>query len=157
MASTVIIYYSLTKNTERIAAKIQQAKGYEVIRIDTVTPYVGDYNDIVNQGQGEVESGFKPEITPAKIDVGSYDTIILGAPVWWYSVAPAVLTFLTSYDFRGKTIIPFATNGGWIGHTMEDIRRICTGAKIESAMDIQFSEGRLGIPESDLKDWIERL
>lgn len=157
MAKTVIIYYSFTKNTKRIAEKIQLAKGYEAIRIDTVTPYTGDYNDIVNQGQDEVESRFKPEITPAKIDLSQYDTIILGTPVWWYTVAPAVLTFLTSHVFNGKTIIPFATNGGLLGHTMKDIQKICEGAKVENTMNIQFSEDKLNIPESDLKNWIESL
>jgi flavodoxin len=157
VAKTVIIYYSFTNNTKMIAEKIQQAKGYEAIRIDTVTPYTGDYNDIVNQGQDEVENSFKPEIAPAKIDLSQYDTIILGTPVWWYSVAPAVLTFLTSQNFSGKTIIPFATNGGWLGHTMKDIQKICKGATVENTMSIPFSEDKLNVPENDLKHWIESL
>ena len=49
------------------------------------------------------------------VDLAQFDTIILGAPVWWYTFAPAMHTFLKNTDLSRKTIYPFATNGGWIG------------------------------------------
>ena len=84
--------------------------------IETVTPYTGSYNAVVDQGQREVNSGFEPELKPISADLSQYDTIILGTPVWWYTFAPAMRTLLAHQDFSGKVIYPFATNGGWLGH-----------------------------------------
>ena len=69
--------------------------------------------------------GYCPEIKPLNIDLGKYDEVILGTPVWWYTFAPAMHTFLKKNDLSGKTIYPFATNGGWIGHTFKDFANAC--------------------------------
>lgn len=53
-----------------------------------------------------------PQINPISVNLADYDVIAIGTPTWWYTMAPAVLTFLTTNDFTGKTVIPFMTNGG---------------------------------------------
>lgn len=68
-----------------------------------------------------------PKIQPLNIDLTEYDTVILGAPVWWYAFAPAMKTFLHDTDLSGKTVYPFATNGGWLGHTFQDFVKECPG------------------------------
>ena len=73
---------------------------------------------MVDQGQREVNSGFLPEIQPMDVDLSQYATIVLGIPVWWYTFAPAMNRFLHRADLSGKTVCPFATNGGWIGHPL---------------------------------------
>ena len=60
----------------------------------------------VKQGKDEINKGFKPPIKPINIDLSQYDTIILGTPVWWYTFAPAVKTFIESNNLAGKTIYP---------------------------------------------------
>lgn len=75
-------------------------------------------------------------------------------------MAPAVLTFLTTNDFSGKTVIPFMTNGGWPGHVIKDMKAKCNGADFKHEMQIQFdSRGKdhLEIPESVIEDWIEQI
>lgn len=72
----------------------------------------GSYEDVVEQGKKEVEAGFMPQINPLSVNLADYDVIAIGTPTWWYTMAPAVLTFLTTNDFTGKTVIPFMTNGG---------------------------------------------
>ena len=72
-----------------------------------------------------MQKGFKPKIRPLTVNPADYDVIVLGTPVWWYTFAPAVKTFLESNDFSQKTIFPFATNGGRIGHTFKDIATSC--------------------------------
>ena len=112
---SLILYYSYRGNTQRIAERVHSAIGGDIARIDTVAPYTGSYDDVVAQGEREVKRGFLPALQPMDIDLGHYDTIVLGTPVWWYTCAPAMRAFLTAHDLGGKTVYPFATNGGWLG------------------------------------------
>ena len=115
---SLILYYSYRGNTQRIAERIHAAIGGDIARIDTVVPYTGSYDDVVAQGEREVKQGFLPELKAMDIDLSRYDTIVLGTPVWWYTCAPATRAFLTAHDLGGKTVYPFATNGGWLGRTL---------------------------------------
>ena len=111
---SLIVYYSLTNgNTKRIAEMLQQATQADIAEIQTVTPYTGGYDAVVAQGQEEVNRGYEPEIQPLSVSVADYDRIFIGTPTWWYTMAPAVRTFLHQQNFSGNTVIPFMTNGGW--------------------------------------------
>ena len=154
---TLIVYYSYLGNTKSIAEMIQKKTGADILRIETVVPYDNDYNKVVDQGQSEVNRGYCPEIKPLNIDPGQYDTIILGTPVWWYTFAPAMHIFLKTQDWKGKTIYPFATNGGWIGHTFKDIKDACTGAEVKSGMNIKFDEATLRTSVKDIENWIDKI
>lgn len=126
---SLIVYYSLTNgNTKRIAEMLQQATQADIAEIQTVTPYTGGYDAVVAQGQEEVNRGYEPEIQPLSVSVADYDRIFIGTPTWWYTMAPAVRTFLHQQNFSGKTVIPFMTNGGWPGHTIADMKTACRGA-----------------------------
>ena len=135
----LIVYYSVSNgNTKRIAKQLQTATGAEIAQIETVKPYGGSYDEIVNQGQQEVNRGYQPEIKLLTVNPEDYDVIAIGTPTWWYTMAPAVLTFLNQFDWKGKTVIPFQTHGGWPGHVMKDIKSACVGAEISNEMEIQF-------------------
>ena len=123
----------------------------------TRLPYTGSYEEVVKQGQQEVNRGFKPLLKPLDIELAKYDTLIIGTPVWWYSVAPAVLTFLSGINLSGKTIIPFATNGGWIGHTFQDIKKLCPESEVVGEMNIEFSESNLKTTIDELETWIKNI
>ena len=123
MKKLLIIYYSWSNgNTERIAKMLQSETDSDILKIDTVVPYSGSYDDVVNQGQNEVQRGYEPEIKPLDINIADYDVIAVGTPTWWYTMAPAVKTFLHQQDFTGKTVVPFMTNGGWPGHVIKDMK-----------------------------------
>ena len=124
MKKMLIVYYSWSNgNTERIAKKLQSATGADIARIDTKVPYTGSYDDVVNQGQDEVRRGFEPEIKPIGVNVDDYDIIAVGTPTWWYTMAPAVLTFINANNWNGKNVVPFMTNGGWPGHVIKDMKK----------------------------------
>lgn len=150
---TLIVYYSYTGNTKKIAEKIHKEIGGDIAEIKTVVPYKGSYNSVVEQGKKEVNQGYMPEIEPLGVNLEEYDTIILGTPVWWYTFAPTVKTFLEQNDFSGKKIYTFTTNGGWIGHTFKDVEKVCTGASVKGEINIRFDEDKLRTPENE----IERL
>ncbi len=135
----LIVYYSVSNgNTKRIAKRLQETTGADIVRIETVKPYSGSYNDIVEQGQQEVNRGYQPKLKPLAVNPADYDVIAVGTPTWWYTMAPAVLTFLKSCNWKGKTVIPFQTHGGWPGHVIKDIKNICKGAAFSHEMEIQF-------------------
>lgn len=153
---TLILYYSYDGNTRKIAEKIREKTGGDLAEIETVTPYEGDYNSVVDQGQREVNAGYMPPIKPLTVDLSEYDKIYFGTPVWWYTYAPAVKTFFDQNDLSGKTICPFITNGGWIGHTEKDIQKACSGANVKKAIDLRFDGSKLAVPEKELEKWIDR-
>lgn len=151
----LVIYYSYRGNTKSIVDMIQKKIDADVLRIETVVPYGSNYNQVVNQGQDEVNRGYCPKLKPVDINLAQYDTIILGTPVWWYTFAPAIHTFLKSQNWKGKTVYPFATNGGWIGHTFEDFQRACQGADVKKGMNIRFDETTLRTSKKDIEKWID--
>ena len=161
MKKLLIVYYSWSNgNTERIAKMLQSKVGGDLVKIDTVQPYIGSYDDVVNQGQEEVNRGYEPEIEPLGVDTSDYDVIAVGTPTWWYTMAPAVLTFLHGQDFTGKTVVPFMTNGGWPGHVIKDMKAACKGAEVTCEMQVQFDStggDRLETSEKQIEQWIQKV
>lgn len=153
----IVIFYSYGGNTRRVAETVRQALDADAAEIKTVKPYGGSYNDVVEQGKREVDSGFMPQIEPLHLDLSRYDTVVLGSPVWWYTFAPAMKTFLNRADLSGKTVYPFATNGGWIGHTFADFKRLCRGASVQEGLNVRFSGSAMQTPESSLQTWIKGI
>lgn len=157
----LIVYYSVSNgNTRRIAEQLQKETGADLAEIETVIPYTGTYNEIVEQGQQEVNRGYKPEIKPLTFNLEEYDFIAVGTPTWWYTMAPAVLTFLSEHNWAGKNVIPFQTHGGWPGHVLKDIKKTCEGAKFDCEMMIQFdSAGGAEIVTSkqELAEWVQQI
>ena len=161
MKRVLTVYYSWSNgNTERIAKMLQKEIGGDIVRIDTITPYEGSYEDVVNQGQEEVQRGYEPEIKPLGVNISDYDVIAVGTPTWWYTMAPAVLTFLHTESFADKTVVPFMTNAGWPGNVIKDMKTACKGADIKYEMEIQFDStggSRLETPMEDITKWIQNV
>ena len=161
MKKMLVVYYSWSNgNTKRIAKQLASETGADIAEIETTEPYKGSYEEVVDQGQREVEAGYKPQINPLPVNIEDYDVIAIGTPTWWYTMAPAVLTFLTTNNFTGKTVIPFMTNGGWPGHVIKDMKANCKGAEFMHEMQIQFdSRGKdhLETAESVIDEWINQV
>lgn len=161
MKKMLIVYYSWSNgNTAKIAAQLQRAAGADMERIETLHPYEGRYDDVVAQGQREVNSGFMPEIKALPYDPADYDVIAVGTPTWWYTMAPAVKSFLADHDFSGKQVILFQTHGGWPGHTLKDMEKACRGASFGPSLAVQFDSNggsKLVTAAQDIDDWIEEV
>ena len=132
---------------------IAEASGGELFSIRTVEPYPDNYNDTVDVGQTEKNNGIHPELATHIENLDQYDTIFVGFPNWWY-VAPTIInTFLESYDFSVKTIVPFATSGGsGMGSTNEKLAQSCPGAIL---MKGKMLNGLLS--QEELKAWVKSL
>jgi len=151
--NVLIAYYSYSGNTKSVAEKIQAITNGELFEIRTNHEYPKNYTDIINQAKLEKEQNFMPELTE-NIDISGYDTIFVGSPVWWYTFATPIRTFLSENDFSGKTIVPFCTHGGGgVSNTFTDIEKICSNANVKAGFDSYENSAR----ESDIQDWINNL
>lgn len=159
MNNKLIVYFSYTGNTKKIANKIQEKLKCDIAEITMVIPYSKDYDTVVNDNHNSEASNYLPEINPLNIDLSKYNTIILGTPTWWYRPAPAIRTFLSKNDLSGKTIIPFSTNAGWLGRTFTEIKKLCPNSTVINEKNIEFESytSNLNTPLSEIEKWIETL
>ena len=136
-------------------------RGCDILEIKPKIPYSTDYQTVVDEEQNNDSSNKTPEIQKIEIDLKKYDEIIIGSPVWWYTIAPVIRTFLKENDLSEKIIKPYATNAGWLGQTFQEIKRLCPNSKVEKGMNIVFStdynENQLVTSPDEIDSWIKSL
>ena len=121
----LIAYYSKTGNTAVMANQIQTLTGGDLFEITTDHQYPEEYKPTTVQAKEEIANGFKPVLNKKVDNFADYDIIFIGSPCWWSTVAPAVASFLSDYDYSGKTVVPFMTHGGGgFGSTISDIHKL---------------------------------
>lgn len=157
---TIVIYYGYGKHTKMIAERIKDELGCDILEIQPKIPYSTDYQTVVDETEDNLESRKTPEIKDIEIDLDKYEKIIIGTPVWWYTIAPPIRTFLTKYDLSGKEVYLFATNAGWLGRAFDEIKELCKG-KVMNEMNIKFesdhSENKLITSNKEIEEWINSL
>ena len=116
MGKTLVAYFSASGTTARAAKALAEATGADLYEIRPAQPYTGadlDWMDKKSRSSVEMNDGnARPAIADRVENMADYDTVFVGYPIWWYTAPRIVNTFLESYDFTGKTVIPFATSGG---------------------------------------------
>ena len=155
----LVVYYSYTGHTKMIAEKIANKLNCDLLELKPVTPYSTDYQTVVDEEQNNNNANKTIEIKEFDTDLKQYNEIIIGSPVWWYTIAPVIRTFLFENDLKGKIIKPFATNAGWLGHTFQEIEKLCPDSKVEKGMNIVFesySDNLVTSPD-EINKWIDEL
>lgn len=110
-------------NTAELAGWIQERTGGDLFSIRVTEPYSSDYDECLDRAAKEKQSRARPALTDTVPDMAQYDVVFLGYPNWWYTLPMPVLTFLESYDFSGKTVIPFCAHGtGGLAESVDDLR-----------------------------------
>jgi flavodoxin len=143
-------------NTEVIAKKIQKLTGSDMFQIKTVKSYPVDYTETTNAARKELIENVRPELAEMLADIDSYDVIYLGYPIWCGTMPMAVFTFLESYDFSGKTIIPYCTHeGSGMGSSERDIVKLSPNAVVLFGLAIRG--GSVGSADKELADWLGKL
>ena len=129
--NTLIVYLSRTSNTKAIAEIIHQKVGGTLVALELETPYPAEYRATVQQVVHENETGYLPPLK-TKIDrIEEYDFVFLGFPTWGMQLPPPVKSFLHQYKLKGKTVIPFNTNGGYgVGSSFENVKKLCPQSTI---------------------------
>jgi flavodoxin len=158
MGKKLVAYFSASGVTAALAKTLAEAAGASLYEIKPETPYTKadlDWTDKKSRSTIEMQDPpFRPAIADKDANVADYDVVFVGFPIWWY-VAPTIInTFLESYDFSGKTIVPFATSGSsGLGKSIEKLKPSVSGTAV-------LKEGKLlnGEPSKDaLAKWIVSL
>ena len=133
MKKVLVAYFSASGVTARAAKELAQALGADLYEIRPETPYTAadlDWTDKKSRSTVEMnDPACRPAIAEPVKNMEQYDAVFVGFPVWWYVEPRIVDTFLESYDFSGKTLIPFATSGGsGIAKAEKSLREHCPNA-----------------------------
>lgn len=144
--STLIAYFSYTGNTEEVAQQIADQTGGTLVEIERATPY----DDASEEGEEEIENNIHPEITVDLDSVDEYDTISVGYPIWFDEAPMVIDTFLESFDFSGKTIVPFCTSAS---DSIDNSLHIFS----ELAPDAVIADGLTANDEADIEPWLNEL
>lgn len=133
MKKILVAYFSASGTTAYTAKEIAKTVGadlYEICPIKAYTDADLDWTDKKSRSTAEMsDPACRPEIAGRVENMEQYDTIFIGFPIWWYVEPRIVDTFLESYDFSGKTLIPFATSGGsGVGKAEKSLREHCSKA-----------------------------
>lgn len=157
---TIVIYYGYGNHTRMIAKQIKEKLECDILEIKPKIPYSSNYQTVVDETEDNLQTRKTPEIEDIKVSLKDYDRVILGTPVWWYTIAPPIRTFLTKNDLSNKIVIPFVTNAGWVGSTFDEIRELCNG-NVKNEISIQFttnhSEDKLVTTKEEINKWINTL
>lgn len=143
-------------NAEVIAKEIQKLSGSDLFKINTVKSYPDDYIETTNVAQEEKRMNARPELTEKVAQMNDYDVIFIGYPNWWGTMPMAVFTFLESYDFTGKTIVPYCTHeGSGMGSSERDIKKLCPHAKVMPGLAIRGAS--VDKADKDIANWLKAL
>ena len=153
MAKALIAYFSASGVTARAAKEMAAATGADLYEIQPAEPYTdADLNWMDKKSRSTIEMkdpACRPAIADGVQDMAQYDTVLIGFPIWWYVEPRIVDTFLESYDFSGKTLIPFATSGGsGIGKAEKSLQAHCPAAS--------WAKGQL-LNGAGAADWAQRV
>lgn len=155
--ATLIAYFSATGNTEHIARQLEGILDADIYEITPEIPYTSADLDYSNSGcranQEQSDPTARPAIAGGVQDMRDYDVVFLGYPIWWGQAPKIISTFLESYDFAGKTIVPFCTSGSsGIGSSADNLHGLAADA---DWLDGQRFSGTASTDE--VTAWVDRL
>lgn len=150
----LIVYYSHSGNTRKLAKLVKQNTGGTLCELLPEKTYPSDYNTVVEQAKKEIKAGLRPALKTKVKDLGLYDTIVVGTPNWWSTIAPPVATFLESCNFSGKIIIPFCTHGGGgSGNIEASVKKLCPDSVVLPALSVYGDSAKV----SQVETWLKKL
>ena len=153
---TLVAYFSATGTTKAVAEQLKAVADADLYEITPVEPYTDADLDWRNkQSRSSLEmkdKSSRPAIAGKLKNMKDYDVVYVGFPIWWYTCPTIINTFMESYNFKGKTVIPFATSGG------SSIKKACEDLKA-AYPDVNWKEGKLlnRASKQELDTWVKGL
>ena len=152
-ATGLLMDRNLVGNVQYMAQAIAYETGADLFRIKAKKLYPASYAMTVAIAQGQKQANERPELDETIEDFDKYDTVFLGYPIWWMDLPMPVYSFLESYDFSGKTILPLCTNeGSGMGASEREIKKTCPGAAVMPGLPITGS--RAADSAESVKRWL---
>lgn len=153
----LVAYFSATNTTKGVAEHIANGLGADLYEIVPEEPYTDadlDYND--NNSRSTIEMNdpdARPAISGSVENMEQYDIVFIGYPIWWGEAPRIVSTFAESYDFSGKTIVPFCTSGGsGIGSSATNLEQLTNGAEWRDGQRLNGSDS-----QETVMEWVNGL
>ena len=149
----LVTYFSASGVTKGAAEQLAAVAGADLHEIKPAQPYTDadlDWRDKQSRSTIEMkDKNSRPAIMDKLANMQDYDVVYVGFPIWWYTAPTIINTFMESYDFNDKTVIPFATSGG------SNIKKACEDLKA-AYPDVNWKEGKLlnRVSEKELKAWV---
>ena len=156
MKKVLVAYFSASGVTEGVAKQLAEVTGGDLHKIQPEQPYTDadlDWRDKQSRSSVEMQDkNSRPAITDKLKNMQDYDVVYVGFPIWWYTCPTIINTFMEAYDFKGKTVIPFATSGG------SSIKKACEDLKA-AYPDITWKVGKLlnRASKQELETWVKGL
>lgn len=152
----LVAYFSASGVTKGVAQQLAEVAGADLHEIKPEQPYTDadlDWRDKESRSSVEMkDKNSRPAITDKLENMADYDVIFVGFPIWWYTCPTIINTFMEAYDFKGKTVVPFATSGG------STIEKSCEDLKA-TYPDLTWKDGKLLNKPSkeDLEQFVETV
>lgn len=152
--SILVAYFSWSGTTQRMAQEIATQTGADIFRIEPVTPYPTEYTPCTEVARAEKEANARPSISGKVEKWPEYDTVFIGCPVWWWTTPMIICTFAESYDFSGKTVIPFCTYAST--YRDETLARIVELTPVAQHLEGEgLTSGRVNA--ANISSWLKRI
>lgn len=156
--STITVNGEILGNTQYVANLIGEYTGADIFRIEAVKEYnTSDHQALINDAKEEQNENSRPEIKNKINNFDEYDIIFIGYPIWWSDLPQILYTFLESYDFTGKDVILFSTNGGsGLLGTVSIIKNKLSGANVnENAFSL--NRNRMEDAPKEVEKWLKEI
>lgn len=155
-ASRLVINNTVTGHVEFLKDVIVEATEADQFRIETVQQYPASHQPLIEQAQEELNNGVRPALRTRIENLDQYDVIFIGYPNWWGNLPTPLYTFLESYDFAGKTVVPFNSHGGsGLSNTVGTIRSMQPEADVRNGFTV--SRNSVGDATDDVIVWLRQL
>ncbi len=152
--NVLVAYYTRSGNTRTIANHIVDEVGGTICEIEPEVAYPRTDSAVVEQAKKEIQAGYKPRIRVQVDNLETYDTVFIGSPNWWGTIAPPVATLLSEHNLSGKTIVPFCTHGGGgQQRVMQDIARLCPHSTVLDG----FVTCEAGAGRAEVSAWLRKI
>lgn len=152
---TLIVYFSESGNTRNMATIIRELTGADLVEIEMQNPYSDNYSTLLDEAERDLLANARPMLRTLIENMDEYDTVFVGYPNWYAILPMPVYTFLESYNFDGKRIIPFCSHGnGMLGETVANICKSCPGADIREALSVTYNGG--SSLRNEIQKWLTK-
>ena len=161
----LIAYYSHSANTKKLAEIIANVVKSELKNVTTdffytepEKPYSSNYNKVLDEAKRDIKNNHKPKLKNSIDSIDDYDVIFIGSPNWWNTIASPVGSFISSFDFSNKIIMPFCTHGGGgAGIIRADIEKLTKSKQVGKILSIYGSASSINNSENEIVKWIKNI
>ncbi len=161
---SIVVYFSLDSGSGRkgstriVAEKIAQMTESSIARVEPEMKYPTDYDEVCKRAKYEIDENIHPQIKSISMDIQEFDTVFIGFPIWYRTYPRPIASFIDSFDFTGKKVIPFCTNEeGAFGTADLELGNVVKQKGARTEMGIAVKSFNAETCDAALKTWLSRV